>query len=349
MRRTGCSAAEREQAEIALAKYLGQKYQAKTSEKNASLIALSDVLLVYSTEHCTTLTAPQSTGYAISTLARWWSRKRIAEINKNSCREYLAHRVKTVKPGTVRRELAVLNAAVQYWHETYGPLNAVPIVTLPPAANPRERWLTRSEAARLLGAALGFYRTSDGKVKRAPNRINRHLARMILIGLYTGSRRGVLLSVGWDRSCGAGFIDFERGVMHRRADDAVETKKRKPPVKLGRKLLAHLRRWHRNDMQALADLSKATGGRPVRAFRTIVSLDGHTLTSIRTAWESARDLAGLDRKVTPHTLRHTRATWMMRNGVDRWEAAGALGMTVKTLEDVYGHHHSDFQANAAEV
>ncbi|WP_432475327.1 tyrosine-type recombinase/integrase (plasmid) [Brucella anthropi] len=349
MRRTGCGATEREQAEIALAKYLAQKYQAKTSEKNASLISLQDVLLVYSNEHCPTLTAPESTGYAIDVLARWWARKRLAEINKNSCREYLAHRVKSVKPGTVRRELAVLNAAVQYWHETYGPLNAVPIVTLPPAANPRERWLTRSEAARLLGAALGFYRTSDGELKRAVHRINRHLARMILLGLYTGSRRGVLLSVGWDRSCGAGFIDFDRGVMHRRAEDAIETKKRKPPVKLGRKILAHLRRWYLKDMRALADLRRATGGKPVRAFQTVVALDGQSLSSIRTSWESARSLAGLDKKVTPHTLRHTRATWMMRNGVDMWEAAGALGMTVKTLEDVYGHHHSDFQANAAEV
>lgn len=40
---------------------------------------------------------------------------------------------------------------------------------------------------------------------------------------------------------------------------------------------------------------------------------------------------------------------MMQQGVDLWEAAGALGMSVKILEDTYGHHHPDFQKRAAEV
>ena len=37
----------------------------------------------------------------------------------------------------------------------------------------------------------------------------------------------------------------------------------------------------------------------------------------------------------------------MQDGVPHWEAAGYLGMTVETLETVYGHHHPDFQKNAA--
>jgi integrase len=47
----------------------------------------------------------------------------------------------------------------------------------------------------------------------------------------------------------------------------------------------------------------------------------------------------LDGKVTPHTLRHMAATWLMQSSAGLWEAAGYLGMTVKTLEDIYGHHH----------
>jgi hypothetical protein len=33
----------------------------------------------------------------------------------------------------------------------------------------------------------------------------------------------------------------------------------------------------------------------------------------------------------------------MQRGCDMWEAAGYLGMTVETLEEVYGHHHPDHQ------
>ena len=51
--------------------------------------------------------------------------------------------------------------------------------------------------------------------------------------------------------------------------------------------------------------------------------------------------------MTPHTLRHTAATWLMQAGVDLWEAAGFLGMTAETLERVYGHHHPDHLKNAA--
>jgi hypothetical protein len=37
----------------------------------------------------------------------------------------------------------------------------------------------------------------------------------------------------------------------------------------------------------------------------------------------------------------------MRAGVDRWEAAGFLGMSVEMLGRVYGHHHPDHLRTAA--
>jgi len=39
----------------------------------------------------------------------------------------------------------------------------------------------------------------------------------------------------------------------------------------------------------------------------------------------------------------------MRNGADLWQAAGFLGMTVEMLQGRYGHHHPDFQREAAEA
>jgi hypothetical protein len=62
------------------------------------------------------------------------------------------------------------------------------------------------------------------------------------------------------------------------------------------------------------------------------------------------------REHAPHTqsvefIKHTAApitTWLMQAGCDRYEAAGLLGMSVAMLEDVYGHHHPDFQKRAAK-
>jgi hypothetical protein len=49
------------------------------------------------------------------------------------------------------------------------------------------------------------------------------------------------------------------------------------------------------------------------------------------------------------------ANWSSRHAgpqsqaTDLWEAAGWLGMTVEQLEQNYGHHHPDFQDEAAEA
>jgi hypothetical protein len=41
------------------------------------------------------------------------------------------------------------------------------------------------------------------------------------------------------------------------------------------------------------------------------------------------------------------ATWLMQAGVDKWEAADFLGMTVEMLDRVYGRHHPQHLKKAA--
>jgi integrase len=53
--------------------------------------------------------------------------------------------------------------------------------------------------------------------------------------------------------------------------------------------------------------------------------------------------------VTPHTLRHTAATWLMQRRADLLEAAGFLGMSVEQFERTYGHHHSDHLKSARDA
>jgi len=44
---------------------------------------------------------------------------------------------------------------------------------------------------------------------------------------------------------------------------------------------------------------------------------GLPVHSVKTAFKSAVALANLPMAVTPHTLRHTAATWLMQAGVDK--------------------------------
>lgn len=270
---------------------------------------MSDVLLAYGREHVPHKRSAAKIDHTISNLERWWGDKTLIDVTARNCRSYASGRPQSA----ARRDLETLRAAIGYWHKEYGPLPSVPAITLPPRSPPRSQWLTRSECAQLLRGA-----------RRVP-----HLTRFILLGLYTGSRAGVLLALRWD------WIDLDRGVMHRRAPgEADHALKRRPPVRLGWRILTHLRRWQRAD-----------AGRTAH----VVHYDGKAIRKLRRSWETARRAAELPDGISPHTLRHTRATWMMQAGVDLWEAAGALGMSVRMLEQTYGHHHPDWQTRAAAV
>ena len=310
--RTGCGKDDRGEAEKILAAYIVEKHAPEPS--NDPLIA--DVMNVYATEAAPHLKTAKKVAYHIDSVLGWWGAKRASEVTAKNCRAYAATR----RPQMARADINVLKWALTYWHNDsdYGPLGIIPTDWRPDRNPPRERWLTRSEAARLLWAA----------------RRCQHIRRFILLGLYTGSRSGVLLAMRWDQ------IDLSAGFMSRLpVGVAQERRKRAPKVKLGRRILAHLRRWKRLDRQHDA--------------LTVCHYDGRAIHDPRTIWHKVVEAAGLELhgpdKVTRHTLRHTRATWMMQRGVPIWQAAGFLGMTVKTLESVYGHHSPDHQEQAANV
>jgi len=276
---------------------------------------IADVLSLYGDEVAPHKKSARNISYNISNLLKWWGDKTVAQISVRSCRSYAA----TKTAPAAGADIKILKAAVTYWHdsEDYGPLQIMPKFWRPAENPPKERWLTRKEAARLLRAAKPY----------------QHLRRMILLGLYTGSRPGVILALQWDQ------IDFRAGVMSRlRPDAAPDAKKRAPKVRLGRRILGHLRRWKRLD----------GGSQYVCQFTDRWHPGARQVQDPHGAWRKVIKAAKL-KGVTRHTLRHTRATWMAQAGVSLFEAAGFLGMTVKTLERVYAHHDPAHQERAANV
>lgn len=164
----------------------------------------------------------------------------------------------------------------------------------------------------------------------------RHVARFILVGLYTGSRAGAIAAASPLKPAGRSFVDLDSGIFYRLPVGKRATMKRQPPVPLPPRLLAHLRRWSRVGV----------------ANAHFVEWRGKPVASVKTGFASAVRQAGLDLtigNVTPHTLRHTAATWLMQSAVPMWEAAGFLGMSEKTLRETYGHHHPDFLRGAAKA
>jgi integrase len=303
-RRTGFGAADVKRAERALRDYIESKH--KPAEGPDPLLA--DVLSTYAKEHIKHTVSGKHILYDIGHLNRWWGAKKVTEISAAACRAYIAHRN---AGACARRELAFLNAAIQYWKANHAPMMSTPKIKLPPKPQPRQDFMTRDEAAKFLWHA----------------RWTPHLARFFLIGWYTGSRRSVITGLKWS------MVNLETGIMQRKERGSVQTKKRSPPLRLGQRILAHLRRWHRAD-----------GGKGY-----IVHFRGSPIHRPVSSWERVRTDAGLPEYVVPHILRHSRATHMLRAGVPLWEAANALGMSVQVMAQVYGHHAPDWQKDAANV
>ena len=335
---TGCLASPSEakppaEAEKALANYIAQKYQPERTRRDIEDIDCADVLSIY-------LTDVGEPGEQFEIVARidrlneFWGGKKLSQVNARSCAVYAKHRGNF---GGARRDLETLRAAINH-HAKEGFHRGVVRVSLPPKGEARDRWLTRKEAAELIWCCWRYREkqtihagTSKGDLVRTDRRPLRHVARFILIGLYTGTRAGAIASASPHAQAGLSYVDLERGIFYRKPIGKRATKKRQTPAPIPPRLLAHLRRWNKR-----------------RLFATcFVEFNGKPVRSVKRGFKSAVRLAGLTGRISPHTLRHTAATWLVQRGVPIWEAAGFLGMSPEVLQETYGHHHPDYLRGAA--
>jgi integrase len=243
----------------------------------------------------------------IGNLVKFWGERRVSEITALTCREF----AKTRPPVAARRDLETLRAAVNHWDKHVHNIDRKPTIVLPERPNSRTRSLSRGDVARLLWAA-----------RRAP-----HLARFILLGFYTGSRSSAILDLRWS------WVDVGRGIMHRREPGTADSKtKRRPPLKLGRRISTHLARWKKLD-----------AGNSSHA----VHYNGTPVRKLRRSWRTACERAGVS--ASPHDLRRTRATILMSRGLNPETIAQSLGMSVEILRSTYTQFDPAWQAEVADV
>lgn len=344
---TGCGPESLRDAERQLATYIASKWDRPSGESDPSKVLIADALALYARERGSKLKAtPATMAGFVAHLLSWWGERTLADVRRTSCQAYVAHRTsqpivhgntgRTVSAQTARRELEVLSAAIGFWDSEHH-LTRRPAVILPEKPESNRDALSRSEAAALLLAAMGW-RLTGGKwapVPGAAKSNRKHMRRFILIGLYTGSRSGVIKRLRWTESLDDPWVDLASGVIYRRGRNETESRtKRRPIVKMPRRLLAHMRRWYAQDK--------------TRGIDTVLHFGGEPVSAVRTGFTGCVKDAGLSGP-TPHWLRHTCCTWLMERGVDIWEAAGYAGMSPTTLQQHYGHHRPDHQSAARKA
>jgi hypothetical protein len=231
--RTGAGEHDLGTAENALSEYLTNKHRPQFGDGHPSHVLIADVLAEYGEVHGPTTRRPDLIGVAIGKLVDFFGDSTLGSIGGATCNSYVRWRTQQVnarakkngKPiteATARRELVVL--AAWCWKE--GKIDRLIPITLPPQSGPRQRHLNRSELAALLAGALGW----DRHGVRYKTKTNRHLARFILVAVYTGTRHDAILRLRWVPNTDGGWIDLASGVMYRRPAGAVDKGKRRPPL-----------------------------------------------------------------------------------------------------------------------
>ncbi|MCA1498089.1 tyrosine-type recombinase/integrase [Bradyrhizobium sp. NBAIM14] len=345
---TRCDECDREQAEAKLAEYILAKHDPAKAIRsgNPNEVKIADILAVEMTRIAA---KPNLDGHrkkeliaVCQNMGNWFGHRIVGDLNGELQERYAAERTRHVikmvegvrtnvdtgehAPVAAYRDLKFLAAAInRYFKHKVGGVVTQFSPVLPDAPESRVRWLTRSEAAKLLWAA--WRGRKETKLPGSKGRhTSRHIARYILVGLYTGSRNGDICGAATIPTIGRGYVDLEKGIFRRKPDDKKETSKRQPTVPIPPRLLAHMRRWQRLGISQ----------------RAVIEFNGKPVVTIREGWESVVERAGLatedkQQKVLRHTLRHTAITWYLDQGVDIEKVSLYCGVSVATIRKTYRH------------
>jgi integrase len=128
-------------------------------------------------------------------------------------------RKKPTSDGTLIRELVTLRAALKWAKEEKWISGDLPHIEVPPQPPPRDRWLTREEADRLLASAKAH-----------------HTRTFMALALHTAARTGALLELTWDAvDLAAGTINLGHDHGNKRRGIVPINKVLRPVLETARK------------------------------------------------------------------------------------------------------------------
>lgn len=211
---------------------------------------------------------------------------------------------------TIRSDLAYLTAALSF---AVGArlIPTAPVIEKPEAPRPRDRWLTRAEADRLITHAEAF-----------------HVKLFIALAIATAGRPKHILELTWER------INFQSRQINLDNPSKDRTAKGRALVPMNELALVHL--------QIAKEARDAGSECPF-----VVNYLDKKVESVRKGIAAAAKRAGIE-DVTPYVLRHTAGVWMAQAGVPLAKIAEYMGHTsIETTRKNYAKFYPDHLKDAA--
>jgi len=220
-----------------------------------------------------------------------------------------------VSDKTINKELSLLSTAIKHAQENWEWKVSNPISgkRLEELEGPY-RFLSHEEAEALIFEAGEGLPVGNGHL---PN----YLKDFIILGLHTGCRSGELLGLEWNR------VDLQNNRIRLEAEHTKSKKARTVPLnRNAREVLVKRQQEQANQSM---DTSYVFAHTNPRWF-------GQRIGEIKNAFASACKRAGIE-GCTPHTLRHTCASWLVMAGRPLIEVRDLLGHSTVKMTERYAH------------
>lgn len=205
------------------------------------------------------------------------------------------HTPRPVSTSTLRREFNVLRAALRKaWKD--GKMHEPPVIEPPAETAPRDKYLTKDEARKLLAAC------------DTP-----HVKTFLCLAIFTGARKGSILSLTWDR------VNFKTGMVDFQEPGRRLTAKRRAVVPMNEQLRAELK-----------------GAYERRESDYVVEYAGRAVPKgLRWSFRKLCQRAELTWTPTPHHLKHSVISWLAMERIPIDQAADLVATDPETLRRVY--------------
>lgn len=233
-------------------------------------LTIDEAFGLFYERHSQFLSRPNEQLNRLKNLKDLLNKKYLDEINANALAEFVATRKKSVKNGTINRELMLISSIMTKCDEWGFKIPNVKI----------SKYKLRETAENIK------YFDSMETVQKIIDNASPHLKPIIYTALYTGLRRGNLLTLKWEN------IDFKNNVINVKVKDKTTD-------------------GGKNFVIPMIDKLKEILEQQPKVCEYVFTFDGKQIKDISRSWHTALRNANIP-YMNFHTLRHTCATWMLK-------------------------------------